>query len=650
PNIRNNIFTKTSGTVIYEADADSDPSVTYNDFWDTVGNIYFDEGTTAYTTVAGMDAAINECNNNMAVNPLFIGETLVKATWSAEATFNEYAVKTTLTNSAANWTTDSLKGAMVNPDITQPCCFTIVNNTQTQLIVWGDATAIAHIGDTYQLVHVRLQNEPEGFPANSPCIDAGDPRDDYSQEPEDNGDRINQGRYGGTTEAERTSSNVIIEGYIKTQSNYPVYGVTVTFSNGGPAVLTNNNGYYWGKVPFGWSGTVTPTRQGFTFNPSQRSYTNITVSVKDQNFQAITYPERLYVNDDATGTGDGSSWENACTTLAGVALYRVPEIHEIWFAEGRYIGSFTVPNDTRVYGGFAGNEITLDQRNWKLHPTIIDGNGAYHVVLFGGVSNSRLDGFIITGGVGNGPSWDTREGAGIKCWSVNNSCVIANNVILDNYAVYKGAGIFCVGDGNPKILNNIISGNTGCYFQGGAGINCEGSNPEIRGNIILSNSSENSGGAIYLQSGCVPLIINNIFAGNYTGTGIHNRGGGAICCESASPQIINNTFTANTTASNNRGGAISVIGNADPVIRNNIFFKNFRVDIAELSGDADPLVTYNNFYADADGFYRNEDTTNYYDVSTMDSAIAECANNTQNDPLFVGETLNTGIWTAQGIY
>lgn len=33
----------------------------------------------------------------------------------------------------------------------------------------------------------------------SPCIDEGDPQSEYALEPEDNGDRINMGAYGGTT-------------------------------------------------------------------------------------------------------------------------------------------------------------------------------------------------------------------------------------------------------------------------------------------------------------------------------------------------------------------------------------------------------------------------------------------------------------------
>ncbi len=39
----------------------------------------------------------------------------------------------------------------------------------------------------------------------SPCIDAGDPRDDFSKEPQPNGGRINMGAYGNTNEASKSA-------------------------------------------------------------------------------------------------------------------------------------------------------------------------------------------------------------------------------------------------------------------------------------------------------------------------------------------------------------------------------------------------------------------------------------------------------------
>ncbi|MDY6866191.1 MAG: Ig-like domain-containing protein [Halobacteriota archaeon] len=47
----------------------------------------------------------------------------------------------------------------------------------------------------------------ENMGNNSLCIDAGDPLDDYSNEPEDNGSRINMGAYGNTIYASKSGSS-----------------------------------------------------------------------------------------------------------------------------------------------------------------------------------------------------------------------------------------------------------------------------------------------------------------------------------------------------------------------------------------------------------------------------------------------------------
>ncbi|MBW8041575.1 MAG: hypothetical protein FVQ85_16485 [Planctomycetes bacterium] len=46
--------------------------------------------------------------------------------------------------------------------------------------------------------------------ANSPCIDAGDPSDDIGLEPNPNGGRINIGAYGGTSQASKSPSGIVL--------------------------------------------------------------------------------------------------------------------------------------------------------------------------------------------------------------------------------------------------------------------------------------------------------------------------------------------------------------------------------------------------------------------------------------------------------
>ncbi len=64
----------------------------------------------------------------------------------------------------------------------------------------------------------------------------------------------------------------------------PLFDTTVSYSGG--STSTNSSGYYSFNVSYGWSGTVTPSRIGFSFNPPSRSYSNVTSDQANQNFGA----------------------------------------------------------------------------------------------------------------------------------------------------------------------------------------------------------------------------------------------------------------------------------------------------------------------------------------------------------------------------
>lgn len=64
----------------------------------------------------------------------------------------------------------------------------------------------------------------------------------------------------------------------------PIAGVTMTFTNGIAPVATDSAGQYAQSVPFNWSGTVTPSKPGFTFSPESRSFTGVSVAMPGQDF------------------------------------------------------------------------------------------------------------------------------------------------------------------------------------------------------------------------------------------------------------------------------------------------------------------------------------------------------------------------------
>jgi hypothetical protein len=55
----------------------------------------------------------------------------------------------------------------------------------------------------------------------------------------------------------------------------------------GLGVATDANGFYTASVDYGFSGVVTPTKPGYTFDPNSRTYANVTADVADQNYSAF---------------------------------------------------------------------------------------------------------------------------------------------------------------------------------------------------------------------------------------------------------------------------------------------------------------------------------------------------------------------------
>ncbi|MFQ6034920.1 MAG: carboxypeptidase-like regulatory domain-containing protein, partial [Sedimentisphaerales bacterium] len=61
----------------------------------------------------------------------------------------------------------------------------------------------------------------------------------------------------------------------------PLEGVLMSASQGGISDTTDAKGYYSVKVPYGWSGEISPKKEGYTFDPPSETYTNVTTDYKD---------------------------------------------------------------------------------------------------------------------------------------------------------------------------------------------------------------------------------------------------------------------------------------------------------------------------------------------------------------------------------
>lgn len=211
----------------------------------------------------------------------------------------------------------------------------------------------------------------------------------------------------------------------------------------------------------------------------------------------------LYVNAKAAPGGKGTSWSSAYKFLRDALDHSVSG-DQIFVAKGTYypddgasgfFGSRRMSFELKgqkIYGGFAGNETSLAQRNPAANTTILSGaiwSGdnasdfwSLHVVVVN--QNSTLDGFIVEDGHANGGhSWNypnvTEFDRGGGCYVESGKILtLANCTFRDNRALADGGAIYVQGDSGKVIASN-------CKFQ----------NNEIRldYNITTGNSR---GGAI----------------------------------------------------------------------------------------------------------------------------------------------------------
>ena len=68
-------------------------------------------------------------------------------------------------------------------------------------------------------------------------------------------------------------------------------GTTLSYTDGTPkTVIADGSGNYSINVLYGWSGTVTPSKAGYTFSPVNRTYANVVSNQVVQNYTAIANP------------------------------------------------------------------------------------------------------------------------------------------------------------------------------------------------------------------------------------------------------------------------------------------------------------------------------------------------------------------------
>jgi hypothetical protein len=257
--------------------------------------------------------------------------------------------------------------------------------------------------------------------------------------------------------------------------------------------------------------------------------------------------DRFYVDPDATGDNDGSTWSDAMTDLqTALCMARsAPEGMEIWVAAGTYrptepggerSATFRLVSGVALRGGFAGTEMSLEQRDLSNpdNRSILSGdlNGddqpgfvnndenSYHVVRGSGAdATAVLDGFTIIGGNADGPSPDD-SGGGL--YNYMGSPAVINCIFVGNYASHIG-GAMCnqwewdgIGGSCPVVINSVCSGNHAGVRAGAIanlGTVLGDASPTLLNCSIVGNSAPLVGG-MYTEGTGAPTLANCILWGN----------------------------------------------------------------------------------------------------------------------------------------
>jgi hypothetical protein len=198
-----------------------------------------------------------------------------------------------------------------------------------------------------------------------------------------------------------------------------------------------------------------------------------------------------YVDKDAVGANNGTSWADAFTSLAQ-ALRVAGSSDSVFVAEGIYYPEFDIngntnPADERtksffirpgvcLFGGFAGNELTVETRSGAAGATILSGDigvlgnnsdNSYHVLTVNGFSNDtmHINGVTIQDGNADGALMNA-FGGGI--YAPGYHMIIESSTLRNNNAVNGGAVYFDASNfGWMKVENSTFHNNTATQ-DGGA--------------------------------------------------------------------------------------------------------------------------------------------------------------------------------------
>ena len=274
-----------------------------------------------------------------------------------------------------------------------------------------------------------------------------------------------------------------------------------------------------------------------------------TINVGGTDYPCCPPTHVIYVNANTPDDNDGSSWDNAFASLqrALELADRCPIATEVWVAAGTYFPddspfhtagdrneSFILQNGLAIYGGFAGGETNLTERDIEANPSILSGDigtagdgsdNSYHVVYNngGGINaTALLEGLTITAGNADGLG-DDGKGAGM--FNKSASPTIRHCKFDGNNADVGGGGMYVI-FASPTLDTCAFVNN---HAQVGGGVyNLSLTSTAMTGCLFDGNSATGNGGAVFNNNTLLPTVTGCVFDGNTAGQnggGIHNISG-----------------------------------------------------------------------------------------------------------------------------
>jgi hypothetical protein len=342
---------------------------------------------------------------------------------------------------------------------------------------------------------------------------------------------------------------------------------------------------------------------------------------------AGTAAEIYYVDAEAPGDNDGSSWSDAFLCLQD-ALAVAQYGDEIRVANGEYkpdqralarrdrwqivsssdwTAAFKMIDGVTIKGGYAGlGELDPDARDVERYKTVLSGdlNGddgpgftniednSYQVVTAAGTQLAAvLDGFHITGGNADGP-FPYDHGGGI--YNVEGSPTLIDCMITGNTTTGYGGGMHNVKDSNPVLVNCTFSNNEAyhgggmfndvssptflnCIYTGnsayggfGGGMHNYGSNPTLTNCKFVENSAEGGGGMYNKES--ESMLSDCVFSRNLSA-----GSGGGMFNEDGNPVLLSCIFSENS-APRRGGGGMHNRFDSQPTLINCLFIGNSAIN------------------------------------------------------------------------